>query len=74
MARVFRRKGDPEWWIDFVDESGARRRLKTTTTSKRAAEDLLAEKRADVRRFELGLEVVPTSQVKTLGDAWAVTP
>lgn len=69
MARVFKRAGDPEWWLDFV-ENGRRRRVKTNTTSKRAAEDLLAEKRADLKRVQLGLEVAPVSQVRTLGDAW----
>lgn len=71
MARVFQRPGDPEWWIDFV-ENGRRRRLKTNTTSKRRAEDLLAEKRTDLKRIQLGLEVAPSSQVKTLEEAWAM--
>lgn len=69
MARVFKRPGDAEWWLDYT-ESGRRRRVKTNTTSKREAEDLLAEKRADMKRVQLGLEVAPTSKVKTLGEAW----
>lgn len=69
MARIFKRPGDAEWWLDYT-ESGRRRRVKTNTTSKREAEDLLAEKRTDLKRVQLGLEVAPTSKVKTLGAAW----
>lgn len=70
MARLFQRPGDKAWWLDFTDTSGRRRRVRTDTTSKRAAEDLLAEVRAAGRRQALGLEVAPTSMVKTVGEAW----
>lgn len=69
MARVFRRAGDPHWWLDYAS-GGRRHRVKTTTTSKRAAEDLLAEVRADLQRRKLGLEVVVTTSIRTLGEAW----
>lgn len=72
MARIFRRPGDDCWWLDFVDTDGKRRRVKTTTTSKREAEDLLAEKRSAKKRSDLGLEVAATSSVRTLGEAWAL--
>lgn len=70
MARIYREPGEKVWVIDFTDATGKRRRLKTTTESKRAAEDLLAEKTASKVRQKLGLEVVPTSKVRTLGEAW----
>lgn len=69
MARVFQRPGDRTWWIDYSDGTG-RHRMKTTTTSKREAEDLLVEKLADMKRQRLGLEVLPDSRVKTVDDAW----
>lgn len=69
MARVFKRPGDDFWWLDFTLQ-GKRFRLKTTTKSKRAAEDLLAEKRADITRVKLGLEVVATARFGTLKEAW----
>lgn len=69
MARVFKRPGDPHWWLDFTAD-GQRRRLKTTTTSKRAAEELLAEKRANITRVKLGLEASVSSRFSTLSDAW----
>jgi integrase len=69
MARVFKRPGDDFWWLDFTAE-GKRHRLKTTTKSRRAAEDLLAEKRADLTRVKLGLELPVTSEFATLRDAW----
>lgn len=69
MARVFKRPGDDFWWLDFTLD-GRRQRLKTTTKSKRAAEDLLAEKRADITRVKLGLEVAATSRFGTLVEAW----
>lgn len=69
MARVFKRPGDDFWWLDFT-VGGKRQRVKTTTKSKRAAEDLLAEKRADITRVKLGLEVAPTSRFGTLAEAW----
>lgn len=69
MARVFKRPGDDFWWLDFTS-GGRRQRVKTTTKSKRAAEDLLAEKRADITRVKLGLEVVATARFGTLGEAW----
>jgi integrase len=70
MARVFQRPGDREWWLDYADAEGKRRRVKTTTTSKREAEDLLAELRADRKREQLGLDVAIVSKVKTIGEAW----
>lgn len=69
MARVFQRPPEKEWWLDYSDGTG-RHRVKTTTTSKRAAEDLLIEKLADLKRQKLGLEVLPDSRVKTVDDAW----
>lgn len=56
MARVFRRPGDECWWLDYSVD-GRRYRVKTNTKSRRVAEDLLAEKRADITRVKLGLEV-----------------
>lgn len=71
MARVFQRLPDKAWWLDYSDGSG-RHRVKTTTTSKRQAEDLLIEKLADLKRQQLGLEVLPDSRVRTLDDAWVM--
>lgn len=70
MARIFQRPGDRAWWLDYVDGAGLRHRVKTTTTAKREAEDLLAEVLTDLKRQKLGLEVAPFSAVKTVGDAW----
>ena len=69
MSRVFKRPGDDFWWLDFT-LGGKRQRVKTTTKSKRLAEDLLAEKRADITRVRLGLEVAATSRFGTVGEAW----
>ncbi len=70
MARVFLRAGNPRWWLDYTDAAGKRHRVQTDSTSKRKAEDLLAEVRGGKQRQKLGLEALPTSKVKTLGDAW----
>lgn len=70
MARVFQRRRSKLWWIDYVDLGGRRHRVQTTTTSKRAAEDLLVEVLSEIKRRRLGLEVLPTSKVKTLGEGW----
>lgn len=72
MARVFQRDGDRTWWLDYVGSDGLRHRVKTTSTSKREAEDLLAEVQTDLKRQKLGLEVAPYSAVKTVGQAWAM--
>lgn len=69
MSRVFKRPGDDFWWLDFT-MGGRRQRVKTNTKSKRAAEDLLAEKRTDITRVKLGLEVAATSRFATLAEAW----
>lgn len=69
MARLFKRAGDDFWWLDFTSD-GRRRRVKTTTKSRRAAEDLLAEKRAEATRVKLGLEVAVTSKFPTVASAW----
>lgn len=69
MSRVFKRPGDDFWWLDFT-LGGRRQRVKTNTKSKRAAEDLLAEKRTDITRVKLGLEVAATSRFGTLAEAW----
>lgn len=69
MARVFKQSDDPRWWLDYTDGSG-RHRMPTDTTSKRKAEDLLIEVLSGIKRQRLGLEVLPYSKVKTLGDAW----
>jgi integrase len=71
MARLFKRKGS-EWWLDYVDGAGMRHRVKTTTASKREAEDLLAEVLSDLKRQQLGLELAPYAAVKTLGEAWSM--
>jgi integrase len=72
MARVFLRAGNPRWWLDYTDASGVRHRVQTDSTSKRAAQDLLSEVTGDKQRQKLGLEIRPTSKVKTLGDAWMI--
>ena len=70
MARLFRKPGDRNWWLDYTDAAGRRRRVRTDSTSKRAAEDLLAEVRSARKRQRLGLEVAPSSLVGTVGEAW----
>lgn len=71
MARVYQRPSrGPEWWLDYTDNFGKRHQVKTTTTSKRKAEDLLAEVVTQFKRQQLGLEIAPSSKVKTLGEAW----
>jgi integrase len=70
MARLFHRPGDSTWWLDFTDAAGRRRRVKTDTTSRRAAEDLLAELRANRRRESLGLEATTSSAISTVAQAW----
>jgi integrase len=72
MARVFLRPGNNLWWLDYTDASGARHRIQTSSTSKRKAEDLLVEVLSDIKRKRLGLEVLPSSKVKTLGDGWTL--
>jgi integrase len=71
VARLFKRTGDDHWWLDYTDGAGKRHREKTSTTSRRVAEDLLAEVRAKATRAQLGLEVAPsTTSVRDVGAAW----
>ena len=56
MARLYRRKPDGPWWIDFFDDAGRRRRVSTGTTSKRVAKEVLKSTVGKVvRREHLGV-------------------
>jgi hypothetical protein len=37
MARVFQRPGDREWWLDYTDAEGKRRRVKVAKRKARGA-------------------------------------
>ncbi len=65
MSRVYLRGNT--WWIDYRDERGVRRRRPLPgVLTKRQAQAELAEKVAQLRRRDLGLEATPISLRSTV--------